>query len=313
MYRVQSLAATLTFAVVAGTAYTAEAQSATTDCASLLGGGNLQTVFDGLNEKCCNVHGGVSSGNHRRTQGQGCVLDTCSQACARVFVPLMTNCQNYLPTNGARFSFISQIKGADAFLATCQAVLNPRPAAAAGTHWVHVGMQFLAADPGMLSGALSSGTGATKWGLWRTDPGSTGVQFSGIPALERTGHAPSGWKFNPNAWWVEEHGLIMENPAPLPAGKYQVAWLNRRPGSVPTVQLTVAGGGWSLDSGATLHDVTHMPCRSAKYTTPASGAKCVPDHVPTQLFPVTPGAVMPSVSGCDKLDYAVLFVSAYWG
>ena len=55
-------------------------------------------------------------------------------------------------------------------------------------------------------------------GLWRTDPGSTGVQFSGIPALERTGHAPSGWKFNPNAWWVEARGWVCQRSTHVSPG-----------------------------------------------------------------------------------------------
>ena len=31
--------------------------------------------------------------------------------------------------------------------------------------------QFVAADPGMLSSSMNQGTGASKWGIWRKDPG----------------------------------------------------------------------------------------------------------------------------------------------
>ena len=64
-----------------------------------------------------------------------------------------------------------------------------------------------------------------------------------------------------------------------------------------------AAGGWVLDGGFTLGDVTHRPCRAARYRggTPAAAA---PGD-----FPVAPGAAMPAVAGCDnKVDYAVLFV-----
>lgn len=274
----------------------------------------LGTMFEDINEKCCNGGRGAVASAARRALGESstCALSTCTPACAKLFVRVMQDCQSTLQSNAGAFSFLSHIKGATSFLSTCQKVLRPRPTV--GTHWVHVGTQFIAADPGMRSHALTHGTGARAWGLWRTDPGSTGVQFSGIPALEKRGAAPSGWKFDPNAWWVEEHGLIMENPAPLPAGRYQVSWLNYRQGYVPTVVLSISGDGWSLSNGATLHDVTHMPCRSARYTTqPGTGVKCLPEHVPKSLFPVTPGAVMPAVPHCNKKDYAVLFVSAYWG
>ena len=101
--------------------------------------------------------------------------------------------------------------------------------------------------------------------------GNTGVRFSGIPQLESSGHAPAGWQFNPDEWWVEpggytafrshsnsnllihpawgrwveEHGLIMDPPTPLQEGRYQLSWLNRRPGATPTVVLTVSGDNWS--------------------------------------------------------------------
>ena len=73
--------------------------------------------------------------------------------------------------------------------------------------------------------------------------------------------------------------------------------------------LSVASdGAWSLKDGK-LYDVTHLPCRSALYTPAAGGSgSCTPAAANRADFPVTPGAAMPSGSGCDKQDYAVLFV-----
>ena len=106
--------------------------------------------------------------------------------------------------------------------------------------------------------------------------------------------------------------MIMESPEPLPRGtNYQLAWLNNPPsGWSGSVTLTVTGDHWSLDSGATLHDVTHLPCRSAKYTPQDRGSsvECLPENLVQEEFPVTPGASMPHVPGCRTSDYAVLFV-----
>jgi hypothetical protein len=110
--------------------------------------------------------------------------------------------------------------------------------------------------------------------------------------------------FDPADWWLEEHGLIMEKPSfPLPAGQYQLQWLNNP--ATENVVLTVDPDGdrWSLSNGTTLHHVTHLPCRSARY----SGG--LPSAANPAHFPVTPGAEMPAVAGCSKHDYAVLFVT----
>ena len=57
----------------------------------------------------------------------------------------------------------------------------------------------------------SSGKGAQEWGLWRLDPGPRGVQLGAYEKLAaKGGKAPAGWQFNDKAWWLEEHGLIME-------------------------------------------------------------------------------------------------------
>jgi hypothetical protein len=167
--------------------------------------------------------------------------------------------------------------------------------------------QYIAAlgDPG-----ATSGIGADAWGLWRLDPGPRGVRLTSYETLKADGVAPAQWKFDGSDWWLEEHGLIMEQPVfPIPAGKYVVTG-----GREMTAVLTVhAKGGdgvqhWELDQGATLYDVTHLRCRSARYTPVAGGKSCSPAKAQTSAFPVAPGAAMPPVEGCNKQDYEVLIV-----
>jgi hypothetical protein len=165
--------------------------------------------------------------------------------------------------------------------------------------------QFIAAlgEP-----TASSGTNAQDWGIWRIDPGPRGVyltQFS--KGMQK---APAGWKFDPNEFWIEEYGRIMEKPHfPVPPGKYVVTG-----GRAMTTVLTidppndVGEQRWSLQDGK-LHDVTHLPCRAAKYS-PVSNSGASPADARVSDFPVTPGATMPPVEGCTKQDYAVLFVLA---
>src|SRR5262245_6470986 len=75
--------------------------------------------------------------------------------------------------------------------------------------------QYIAAlgDPG-----AKSGTGAELWGLWRVDPGPRGVTLSSYESLKADGGvAPAKWRFDGSDWWLEEHGLIMEEPEfPIP-------------------------------------------------------------------------------------------------
>ena len=174
-------------------------------------------------------------------------------------------------------------------------------------------IQFIAAlgDP-----KSNSGTNAQEWGLWTLDPGPRGVwlksyekEILNSPNMK----APAGWTFNPNDWWLEEHGLIMEAPKfPMKQGRYLVTG-----GRSVTTGLTInADGSWKLDDPkATLFDVTHLPCRSGRYTPAADGVleggggiAGTPKAANPRDFPVTPGAIMPSVPGCNKQDYAVLFV-----
>jgi hypothetical protein len=167
--------------------------------------------------------------------------------------------------------------------------------------------QYIAAlgDP-----LATSGTDAESWGFWSLDPGPRGVWSSDYAELIANGGlAPQGWQFDGAAWWLEEHGLIMEAPQfPLPAGQYVVTG-GREVTQVLTVAPTDADGhqSWSLAEGATLYDVTHLGCRAALYRASA-GQSCTPDNTPTQSFPMRPGLEMPPVSGCDKQDYQVLIV-----
>merc|ERR550514_989853 len=80
----------------------------------------------------------------------------------------------------------------------------------------------------MNNGGLSSGVGASTWGIWRVDPGPRGVRLNEYPRLAAAGGvARAGWQFDREDWWLEEHGLIMEKPDfPLPAGRNELAWLN---------------------------------------------------------------------------------------
>lgn len=173
-------------------------------------------------------------------------------------------------------------------------------------------IQFIAAlgDP-----KASSGTGADTWGLWRDDPGPRGVWLRQYAdKLEKTRTAPAGWTFDPDSWWLEEHGLIMPGPEPLPNKKFKDGavvpsrkYVVTGDREVTTVLTVHADGRWELDKG-TLYDVTHLPCRSARYEPGSDGSECTPRQADRSKFPVTPGAPMPLVSGCSSRDYAVLFV-----
>jgi hypothetical protein len=159
----------------------------------------------------------------------------------------------------------------------------------------------------------TSGSNAQLWGLWRQDPGPRGVRLDRYERLEAAGGvAPAQWKFDSTDWWLEEHGLIMEQPDfPVPPGQYMVTG-NRAATAVLTVHAMDKNGvqRWELDHGATLYDVTHLRCRSARYTPAARDHSCSPANAQMSAFPVTPGASMPAVAGCNKQDYAVLIVIA---
>lgn len=178
---------------------------------------------------------------------------------------------------------------------------------AASSGFRRIPTQFIAAlgDPKSNVGEIGS---ARDWGLWVVDPGPRGVYLNDAKKLEQRGVGPYGWSYNPDSWWLEEHGLIMESPDfPVPPGRYLVTG-----GRETTAVLTIVeDGSWSLDQG-TLFDVTHLPCRSARYTpkneVSRGNSQCSPVRANPSNFPVRPGAAMPAVGGCNKQDYAVLFV-----
>ena len=156
--------------------------------------------------------------------------------------------------------------------------------------------QFIAAlgDP-----AATSGNGAQSWGFWNQDPGPRACKLDHYPQLKATGVAPAQWKFDASDWWLEEHGLIMEKPTfPLPAGKYLVTG-DRDVTTVLTVHPKDKNGNqrWELADGATLYDVTHLGCRSARYTPAKAANACSPANAPTNGFPVNPGDGRQTVRG----------------
>ena len=108
--------------------------------------------------------------------------------------------------------------------------------------------------------------------------------------------------FDENDWWLEEHGIIMEKPVfPIPPGRYLVTG-----GRAVTTGMTIdQQGNWKLDEG-TLFDVTHLPCRSARYRPKSTDTS--PRNANLNDFPVKPGGAMPNVPGYLKQDYAVLFL-----
>jgi hypothetical protein len=198
---------------------------------------------------------------------------------------------------------------ATVLLVTIATVAQPVYAAGGGqTKFKRISTQYIAAlgDPGS-----TSGNGAQSWGLWPLDPGPRGVKLNRYQSLKDANDiAPARWKFDETDWWLEEHGLIMEQPTvPLPPGKYVVTGA-RKVTAVLTIHPPDNRGDrrWELDQGATLYDVTHLACRSARYTPAAAGSSCSPANAKQTAFPVAPGGAMPPVEGCTKQDYAVLIV-----
>lgn len=186
------------------------------------------------------------------------------------------------------------------------AVLASGPVWAEATY-VRTQTQYIAA---LGATSATSGDDASSWGFWAVDPGPRGVWIADYPELlENTGIAPDGWQFDSAAWWLEEHGLMMEAPSfPLPPGQYVVTG-GREVTSVLIVATPDAAGkqAWSLRNGASLYDVTHLGCRAAVYRA-VEGQSCTPDKTNTDVFPMRPDISMPDVKGCAKQDYQVLIV-----
>jgi hypothetical protein len=158
-----------------------------------------------------------------------------------------------------------------------------------------------------------SGTGAETWGLWRVDPGPIGVWLRFYQLLQKAGNiAPAGWRFDIDDWWLDENGLIMKAPEfPMPAGKYYVT--NGEDNiALLTVEEPDSDGkqAWSLSDNKSIADVTHGPCRSARYTQKNGSKTCSPKNANLNVFPLKPGEEPPYVDGCNRKKYAVLIVFA---
>jgi hypothetical protein len=179
-----------------------------------------------------------------------------------------------------------------------------------GPQFVRVPVQYIAA---LATPDAREGDNAGQWGLWRLDPGPRGVQLDAFARLQTNqGQAPAGWQFEDRDWWLEEHGLIMEAPEfPMPPGHYLVTG-GREKAATLTVNRPDSQGlqHWTLDNDANIHDVTHLRCRSGRYTPADANTACSPAQARQSDFPVAPGADMPDVAGCDRQDYAVLIVYA---
>jgi hypothetical protein len=186
--------------------------------------------------------------------------------------------------------------------------LAAHPQAKAADGFKSISVQFIAA---LADADATSGTGAESWGLWRVDPGPRGVELYDIESLLVAGGvAPARWTFSPTDWWLEEHGLIMEQPDfGMPPGRYLVTG-NQSKQAVLTIHPKDASGSerWELSDGVTIGEVTHLGCRSARYTPAADAQSCSPVAAHQADFPVSPGAAMPPVPGCHKQDYAVVFI-----
>lgn len=170
-------------------------------------------------------------------------------------------------------------------------------------------LQFIAA---LGAPEATSGNNAQEWGVWPVDPGPRGVRLNRFDRLQQAGGvAPAGWQFDTTDWWLEENGLIMEQPEfPLLPGQYLVTG-DRKVTTVLTVHPIDAQGNarWELADEATLYDVTHLGCRSARYTPMTDKTmSCTPANAPQDAFRVAAGAEMPPIAGCMKQDYAVLFI-----
>ena len=168
--------------------------------------------------------------------------------------------------------------------------------------------QYIAA---LAAEGSTSGTGAETWGLWKVDPGPIGVWLRFYQTLQKAGNiAPAGWRFDIDDWWLDENGLIMKAPEfPILAGQYYVT-NGEENISLLTIEKPDAEGkqSWSLTDDKTIGDVTHGPCRSARYTPEGESGSCSPKYANRSAFPLKPGEALPLVSGCNRKSYAVLIV-----
>jgi len=160
----------------------------------------------------------------------------------------------------------------------------------------------------------TSGTGAETWGIWRVDPGPIGVWLRFYQLLRKAGNiAPADWRFDIDDWWLDENGLIMRAPDfPISPGQYYVT-----NGEDHIALLTIdppdqnGKQGWSLSDGKTIGNVTHGPCRSARFTPVGASGSCSPENANLDAFPLKPGEQVPEVSQCNRQIYAVLIVFGF--
>ena len=159
-----------------------------------------------------------------------------------------------------------------------------------------------------------SGTGAETWGIWRVDPGPIGVWLHLYQLLRKAGNiAPAGWRFDIDDWWLDENGLIMKAPDfPISPGKYLVT-NGEENASMLTIEEPDQNGrqNWSLTDNMTIGDVTHGPCRSARYTPIGASGTCTPENADQSAFPLKLGEQLPPVTDCNRKVYAVLIVFGY--
>ncbi len=127
--------------------------------------------------------------------------------------------------------------------------------------------QYIAAqgEPG-----ATSGSGAQLRGLWPLDPGLRGIKLDTYDKLKSTGGMTTArWLFNSTDWWLEEHGLIMEQPVfPVPSRKYVVTG-GRDAIAVLTIHPADKNGNTrrELDNGAALWYFTEIGKQSSELQT----------------------------------------------
>ncbi len=104
--------------------------------------------------------------------------------------------------------------------------------------------------------SATSGNDAETWGFWAVDPGPRGVWTRDYADLIANGGvAPDGWQFDGAAWWLEEHGLIMEAPA-LSATTRAVCGDGRARGDVGADRgRTRCGGASGVEPCRCSHDL----------------------------------------------------------
>lgn len=207
---------------------------------------------------------------------------------------------------------LSRRQSIQAFLTTIATFIStPLLASTTPKKIRRVSPQYIAS---LALGNESSGIGAEKWGLWRTDPGPIGVWLRFYQFLERAGNiAPAGWRFDIDDWWLDENGLIMKAPEfPIPPGQYYVT-NGEDQAALLRIEKPDHNGSqaWSLSQGTTIAQVTHGPCRSARYTPIAGTGTCTPANADLEAFPLPIGQLPPQVEGCERQNYSVLIVFAY--